>query len=114
MSAAVNLGLIAVFVVPGYQIAGPSGVAVVVLMSLGGSLTILRGAIHRHGASLAFLGAPAIGVTLLVLLGIGPLGPTLLVVRVAGGATLMIAAAAWAWRIMRSGRPGMQPVASPS
>ena len=114
LSAAANLGLLAVFVVPGYRIAGPSGVAVVVLLSLAGSMALLRGAAHRHGASLAFLAAPAIGVILLVLLVIGPLGPVALVVRVAAGAGATILAAAWAWRIVRAGRLGVPTVASPT
>lgn len=110
LTAALNMGLIAVLVVPGYRIAGPSGVAVVVLVSLAGSIALLRGATHRHGASLAFLGAPAIGVTLLVLLVIGPLGPAPFIVRVAAGACATIIAAAWAWRIVRTGRLGVPTV----
>ncbi|OGO54090.1 MAG: hypothetical protein A2Z32_13165, partial [Chloroflexi bacterium RBG_16_69_14] len=110
LTAAVNVGLIAVFVVPGYRIAGPTGVAVVVLVSLASSIALLRGVIHRHGASLAFLGAPAIGVTLLVLLVIGPLGPVPLIVRVAAGASATILAAAWAGRIVRAGRLGVPTV----
>jgi O-antigen/teichoic acid export membrane protein len=113
-TAAVNVGLIAILVVPAFSIAGPSGVAVVDLVSLAVSVALLRGATHRHGASLAFLGTPAVGVTGLVLLVLGPLGPVPLILRVAAGAGIMVLAAAWAWRIMRSGRQGVQAVASAS
>ena len=104
LAAAANMGLISVLVVPGYWIAGTTGVAVVVLVALSASIALLRGAAHRHGASLAFLGPPALGVTLLVLLVISPLGPGLFAVRIAAGAVEAIVAGAWAWRIMRTGR----------
>ena len=112
LSGTVNLGLIAIFVVPGYWIAGPSGVAIVVLMSLVGSMALLRNAAHRHGASLAFLGRPAIGVILLVSLVVGPLGPLSFVFRAAAGTIAMIVAAAWAWRIVRTGRMGVPAIAT--
>lgn len=107
LAAAMNTGLVAALVVPGYRIAGTIGVAIVVLVSLAGSIVLLRAAIHRHGASLAFLGTPAIGLTLLVLLVVGPLGPTPVIVRVAAGTSATILAAAWAWRIVRTGRLGV-------
>ncbi len=104
ISTAVNVGLIAALVVPGYQIAGPTGVSIVVLAALAGSMALLRTPVHRHGASLAFLAAPAVGVFLLVLLVIGPLAPVPMLVRVASGAAAMLLAGAWAWRITRAGR----------
>jgi O-antigen/teichoic acid export membrane protein len=110
--AALNVGLIAVLLVPGYLVAGPSGVAVVVLLSLAGSIAFLRGATHRHGASLAFLGLPAIGVTLLLLLIIGPLGPAPFIARVAAAAGATVIALAWAWRIVRTGQLGALTVTS--
>ncbi len=114
LTAAMNTGLIAVLVVPGYQIAGPTGVAVVVLASLAASIAPLRGAIHRLGATLAFLGAPAIGVTLLLLLVVGPQGAAPFIVRVAAGAGATILAAGWAWRIVRSGRLGVPTLTNAS
>ena len=108
--AALNVGLIAVLLVPGYRIAGPSGVAVVVLVSLAGSIALLQGATKRHGASLAFLGLPAIGVASLVLLVIGPLGPAPLIARAGAGAVATGIALAWAWRIVRTGRSGVPAV----
>jgi O-antigen/teichoic acid export membrane protein len=113
-TAAVNVVLIAILVVPAYSLAGSSGVATVDLVSMVVAVALLRGATHRHGASLSFLGIPAIAVSLLVLLVIGPIAPTALIVRALVGASFMIVATAWAWRIMRSGRPGLQPVASAS
>ena len=105
--AAVNVALIAVLVTPGYVIAGPSGVAVVVLASLVGSIVLLEGALGRYGASLSFLKAPALGVALLVLLVVGPLGPLPVMVRVIAGSIAMVLAASWAARILRAGGTGM-------
>ena len=112
LAAAVNIGLIAALVVPGYQIAGPTGVSIVALAALAGSMALLRIPVHRQGASLAFLAAPAVGVTLLVLLVIGPLAPVPFLMRVASGAAAMMLAGAWAWRIMRAGRSGAPAVSN--
>ena len=102
LTAALNTGLIALLVVPGYQVAGPSGVAAVVLGSLALSIAPLIVAAHRLGATLSFLTPAAVGGTLLVLLVIGPQGAAPLVVRIAAGATSTILATWWAWQILGS------------
>jgi O-antigen/teichoic acid export membrane protein len=102
LAAALNTGLIALLLVPGYLVAGPSGVAAVVLGSLAVSIAPLILTTHRLGANLAFLKPAAIGGTLLVLLVIGPQGAAPLVVRIAAGAASMILATMWAWQIVRT------------
>jgi O-antigen/teichoic acid export membrane protein len=102
LAAALNTGLIALLLVPGYLVAGPSGVAAVVLGSLAVSIAPLILTTHRLGANLAFLKPAAIGGTLLVLLVIGPHGAAPLVVRIAAGAASMILATMWAWQIVRT------------
>ena len=100
--AALNTGLIAILVVPGYRVAGPSGVAVVVLVALVASIAAMRGATTRHCGSLAFLRTPIVGLAVLVLLIVGPVGEAPFVVRIAVGAAVTIAAAAWSWRLVRT------------
>lgn len=103
LGAAVNAALIAILVVPGYAIGGVTGVSVVVLAALVFSLVLMRSAIVRHGASLAFVGGPAVIVTALVLLVVNPVGEAPSIIRIAAGAGTTIVAGIWAWRIFRTG-----------
>ncbi len=105
LAGLLNVGLLAVLVLPGYRIAGISGVAVIVLVSQATSLAALRGAVHRHGASLAFLAVPTVGVVLLLSMVIGPVATTPIGLRIVAGFGAALISAGWAWRIVRTGSP---------
>lgn len=103
VAAVVNVGLIVILVIPAYRVAGIVGVAAVDFLTLFASLALLRDSIRQEGGSFAFLGLPSLGLALLVAFVIAPGGPAPLAVRAAAGASAMVLAAMWAWRIVRGG-----------
>lgn len=103
IASAVNVGLIAILVIPAYLTIGIVGVAAIDLLSQSASLAVLRGRVREEGGSLTFLGFPSLGLALLVLLVIDPAGPAPLAVRIVAGTVAMLLAVIWAWRIVRLG-----------
>ncbi len=101
-TAGVNVLLLLALLIPAFGLAGPTGVAVVVLGAMIASIGILAAMTRRHRPPLGSMAVPGIGVAALVLLSTGPLSPAPLSVRMIAGLGLAALAAVWAWRLMRA------------
>ena len=107
LASALNIVLILALVVPGFRLAGPTGVALVVSVCQLATIGTLAFATRRRGASLVFLVGPVLAVGALVLLVAGPGGPAPILLRAVAGVIGFLLAGSWAWRIVRTRLPGL-------
>jgi O-antigen/teichoic acid export membrane protein len=96
IGSALNVSLMAVGVVPAYAVAGPSGVALAVLIAMILSTAYLAVSVSRHRAGFRFVAWPTLAIIVLFVLVAVPSEAVPLAVRAGFGAAVALAAG---WRV---------------